>query len=43
LVLLRDCMSPVAGFESAADQLFKRAQAFGADILTTAQAQALLA
>jgi nicotinamidase-related amidase len=43
MVLLRDCMSPVPGFEGAADQLFERARAFGADILTTAQAQALLA
>jgi nicotinamidase-related amidase len=43
MVLLSDCMSPVAGFESAANQLFERARAFGADILTTSQARALLA
>ena len=38
LVLLRDCMSPVAGFEKAQEEFFLRAQAWGAEIMTSTQA-----
>ncbi len=41
LVVLSDCMSPVGGFEAAADDFFKRAKAFGAEIMTTQAASAL--
>lgn len=34
LVLLRDCMSPVPGFESLADGLFERARAAGTGVMT---------
>jgi nicotinamidase/pyrazinamidase len=43
LVILSDCMSPVGGFETAADEFFKRAKAFGAQIMTTQAASALFA
>ena len=43
LVLLRDCMSAVPGFESASQAFFARAQAFGAELMTAAEAGALLA
>ena len=42
LVILRDCMSPVTGFESAATAFFERARAFGAEILTAQEAGTLL-
>ncbi len=42
IVILRDCMSPVAGFEAAAHAFFERAKAFGADIMTAQEASALL-
>ncbi len=35
VVLLRDCMSPVPGFEKLADALFERALAAGTDVMTT--------
>jgi nicotinamidase/pyrazinamidase len=41
LVILSDCMSPVTGFESAAKEFFERARAFGADIMTAQEANAL--
>jgi nicotinamidase/pyrazinamidase len=34
VVLLRDCMSPVPGFESLADELFERARAAGTEVMT---------
>jgi nicotinamidase-related amidase len=34
LVLLRDCMSPVPGFEKLADALFERARATGTGVMT---------
>ena len=34
VVLLRDCMSPVPGFESLADDLFDRARAAGTEVMT---------
>jgi nicotinamidase-related amidase len=43
MVLLRDCMSPVSGFESAQTEFFERARAFNAEILTTREVGALLA
>jgi nicotinamidase/pyrazinamidase len=42
IVLLKDCMSPVGGFEAVADAFFERAKAFGADIMTAQEASALL-
>lgn len=42
LVLLGDCMSPVSGFESVANDFLDRARNFGARILSTAQAAELL-
>jgi nicotinamidase/pyrazinamidase len=42
LVILRDCMSPVGGFEAAANDFFDRARACGAEIMTTQEAGALL-
>ncbi|MBQ1761306.1 MAG: isochorismatase family protein [Aquincola sp.] len=42
-VLLRDCMSPVPGFEAAADAFFEEARHTGAELLTAAQATALWA
>jgi nicotinamidase/pyrazinamidase len=41
LVILSDCMSPVTGFESAAKDFFERARAFGADIMSAQEANAL--
>ncbi len=38
VVLLSDCMSPVAGFEAAQDALLERARAWGADTMSAAQA-----
>jgi nicotinamidase/pyrazinamidase len=35
VVLLRDCMSPVTGFEHLADALFERARAAGTQVLNT--------
>ena len=43
IVVLRDCMSPVTGFESASQAFFERAQAFGAELMTASEASALLA
>lgn len=40
VVLLGDCMSPVAGFEAAQASFFARALAWGAEIMTSAQASA---
>jgi nicotinamidase/pyrazinamidase len=34
VVLLRDCMSPVPGFEKLADELFDRARAAGTQVMT---------
>lgn len=42
-VLLRDCMSPVPGFEAAADAFFEEARHAGAELLTVAQTAALWA
>ena len=42
IIVLRDGMSPVAGFESAADDFFERARAFGAEIMSTRDAGSLL-
>jgi nicotinamidase-related amidase len=41
-VILRDCMSAVAGFETQADAFFAHATALGARVMTAAQAQELL-
>jgi nicotinamidase-related amidase len=38
LVLLKDCMSPVAGFESEGAEFFNRATAMGVEILTAQEA-----
>lgn len=38
VVLLTDCMSPVAGFEAQQTALLERARAFGAQTMTSAQA-----
>jgi nicotinamidase/pyrazinamidase len=38
LVILRDCMSPVGGFGTAANDFFERARAFGAEIMTAQEA-----
>lgn len=43
VVILRDCMSPVAGFEAQADTFFRRAQEQGARIVTSAEAVQSLA
>lgn len=43
IILLRDCMSPVAGFESASNAFFERARAFGAELMTANEVGALLA
>jgi nicotinamidase/pyrazinamidase len=40
VVLLSDCMSPVAGFEAAQESFFQRARAWGAETMTSAQASA---
>ena len=42
IVLLSDCMSPVAGFEADAAAFFERARAAGAEILRTDEARVLL-
>lgn len=42
VVLLRDCMSPVAGFEPMQDALFQRASAAGTQVLTLAELRALI-
>jgi nicotinamidase/pyrazinamidase len=42
LVILRDCMSPVGGFEAAANDFFDRAKAFGAEIMTAHEAGSLV-
>lgn len=42
IVLLRDCMSAVPGFEADAEAFFARARAFGAELLSNAEAGALL-
>jgi nicotinamidase-related amidase len=42
LVLLSDCMSPVSGFESVANDFLDRARNLGARILSTSQAAELL-
>jgi nicotinamidase-related amidase len=41
-VILRDCMSAVAGFEAQADAFFAHATTLGARVLTAAQARELL-
>lgn len=38
VVILRDCMSPVAGFESAAEGFFQRARELGARVMTSEEA-----
>ena len=38
LIVLKDCMSPVPGFEALADAFFARAAAFGAQILSAEEA-----
>lgn len=38
VVLLSDCMSPVAGFEVAQEEFFSRARAWGAEIMTSREA-----
>jgi nicotinamidase-related amidase len=43
IVLLRDCMSPVTGFEAAQVEFFERAAAFDAEILSSQEVAALLA
>ena len=40
VVLLSDCMNPVTGFEEAQESFFQRARAWGAEIMTSAQASA---
>lgn len=42
VVILRDCMSPVTGFEDKAEGFFARARARGARVLTSEEARALL-
>jgi nicotinamidase-related amidase len=42
VVILRDCMSPVAGLEHLAEGFYQRARAFGADILSSSEAALLL-
>ena len=42
VVLLRDCMSPVAGFEPMQDGLFERARAAGTRVLTLAELTAMI-
>lgn len=42
VVLLRDCMSPVSGFEQAADRFFTDAQGLGVQITTSTAAAALI-
>ena len=42
LIVLKDCMSPVSGFEALGDDFFARAAAFGADIMSTQEAVATL-
>lgn len=37
-IILKDCMSPVRGFESQAAQFFERAQALGASVMAAAEA-----
>jgi hypothetical protein len=34
-VILRDCMSPVAGFESQAEAFFQRSFGYGARVMTS--------
>jgi len=41
MVLLKDCMSPVAGFEADAASFFDRARAVGAEVCTAKEAAAL--
>jgi len=43
VIILRDCMSAVAGFESQAAHLFEQAQAQGARVMIAAEARAVLA
>jgi nicotinamidase/pyrazinamidase len=38
IAILRDCMSPVSGFENAADKFFEAAIGFGARVITTTEA-----
>ena len=42
LVLLTDCMSPVTGFEGAANEFYARARDLGAQLLSASSAAALL-
>jgi len=42
VVLVRDCMSPVAGFEAHASEFFERARAQGAQVMTSRDALQLL-
>jgi nicotinamidase/pyrazinamidase len=42
VVVLRDCMSPVAGFDAAADRFFAEAVTLGARVLTASQVVAEL-
>jgi nicotinamidase/pyrazinamidase len=42
VIILRDCMSPVAGFEQAAEQFFAEAAAQGARIMNHGEALAQL-
>jgi nicotinamidase-related amidase len=41
-ILLRDCMSPVSGFQKAEQEFFDRAGALGARVMTSADAAELL-
>ncbi len=43
IVILRDCMSPVPGFEPQAERFFTQAIAQGARVMTTAETAAVLA
>jgi nicotinamidase/pyrazinamidase len=42
VILLRDCMSPVSGFDAQAQKFLGDARAQGADVMTAAEAQAML-
>jgi nicotinamidase-related amidase len=43
VIILRDCMSAVPGFETQATHFFEQAQAQGARVMTAAEARAMLA
>jgi nicotinamidase-related amidase len=42
VVILRDCMSPVPGFEAQAEEFFEKARQRGARVVTSEQARTLL-